>query len=224
MTKPGHQHPMGSYSSHSHGGGGPGGYTYAGSRPASGLSNRRGAFRGPPPSFYAHGGYGRQQTAAGPGTAGPGTAPGSPGPGPGPGPAGAGARRTTSTNEEDPTSFIYNNSVPHFNAKGHFRTQSAEDVRRRQRRYREMRRQAEMEADAQNATGGGGLGDAAVRFVIVSGILFVAASVVAVFQSPVVREIGSTSSSSASSSTAASSYAAGGGAYADYASKKKKES
>ncbi|KAF7512428.1 hypothetical protein GJ744_001363 [Endocarpon pusillum] len=30
--------------------------SYAGSRPASGLSKRRGTFRGPPPSFYAHGG------------------------------------------------------------------------------------------------------------------------------------------------------------------------
>ncbi|KIW18625.1 hypothetical protein PV08_02914 [Exophiala spinifera] len=29
--------------------------TYAGSRPATGLSKRRSAFKGPPPSFYAHG-------------------------------------------------------------------------------------------------------------------------------------------------------------------------
>ena len=29
--------------------------TYAGSRPASGLSKRRSAFRGPPPSYFAHG-------------------------------------------------------------------------------------------------------------------------------------------------------------------------
>nr|KMM73459.1 hypothetical protein CPAG_09748 [Coccidioides posadasii RMSCC 3488] len=31
--------------------------SYVGSRPPSGLSKRRGPFRGPPPSFYAHGGY-----------------------------------------------------------------------------------------------------------------------------------------------------------------------
>lgn len=47
-----HQHdhagPRGSYSST-----GP-----AGSRPASGLSRRRGTFRGPPPSFYRSGGWG----------------------------------------------------------------------------------------------------------------------------------------------------------------------
>lgn len=43
------QHPQGSYSSAS----------FAGSRPASGLSKRRGTFRGPPPSFYKSGGYGK---------------------------------------------------------------------------------------------------------------------------------------------------------------------
>lgn len=40
----------GSYSSHQ---------TYAGSRPATGLNKKRGTFRGPPPSFYKSGGYGR---------------------------------------------------------------------------------------------------------------------------------------------------------------------
>lgn len=34
------------------------GGSYVGSRPASGLSRRRGTFRGPPPSFYAQGGTG----------------------------------------------------------------------------------------------------------------------------------------------------------------------
>lgn len=42
-------HPQGSYSSAS----------YAGSRPASGLNKKRSTFRGPPPSFYNRGGYGR---------------------------------------------------------------------------------------------------------------------------------------------------------------------
>jgi curved DNA-binding protein CbpA len=41
--------PQGSYSSAS----------YAGSRPATGLNKKRGTFRGPPPSFYNSGGYGR---------------------------------------------------------------------------------------------------------------------------------------------------------------------
>ncbi|KAI9664601.1 MAG: hypothetical protein M1821_006047 [Bathelium mastoideum] len=48
----------GSYSSSSGGGGGGNGSGPAGARPASGLSKRRGAFRGPPPSFYRSGGWG----------------------------------------------------------------------------------------------------------------------------------------------------------------------
>jgi curved DNA-binding protein CbpA len=39
---------------HHHSGGRSG--TYAGHRPASGLSKRQNVFKGPPPSFYAHGG------------------------------------------------------------------------------------------------------------------------------------------------------------------------
>ncbi|OQD76922.1 hypothetical protein PENDEC_c003G04523 [Penicillium decumbens] len=49
-----HRQPAGSHSSHSanlHKG-------YAGSRAPSGLSRRRGTYRGPPPSFYQQGGYG----------------------------------------------------------------------------------------------------------------------------------------------------------------------
>ncbi|KAJ8116267.1 hypothetical protein OPT61_g2262 [Boeremia exigua] len=45
-------HPPGSHSSAS----------YAGSRPATGLNKKRGTFRGPPPSFYNSGGYGRHGT------------------------------------------------------------------------------------------------------------------------------------------------------------------
>jgi curved DNA-binding protein CbpA len=43
------RHPQGSYSSAS----------FAGSRSASGLNKKRSTFRGPPPSFYKSGGYGR---------------------------------------------------------------------------------------------------------------------------------------------------------------------
>ncbi|KAF9693763.1 hypothetical protein EKO04_008380 [Ascochyta lentis] len=45
----GQDQPQGSYSSAG----------YAGSRPATGLNKKRGTFRGPPPSFYNSGGYGR---------------------------------------------------------------------------------------------------------------------------------------------------------------------
>lgn len=44
-------HPQGSYSSAS----------FAGSRPATGLNKKRGTFRGPPPSFYKSGGYGKHE-------------------------------------------------------------------------------------------------------------------------------------------------------------------
>lgn len=47
-----HSHPQGSYSSAS----------FAGSRPASGLNKKRSTFRGPPPSFYKSGGYGKHGT------------------------------------------------------------------------------------------------------------------------------------------------------------------
>ncbi|GIJ82393.1 DNAj domain protein [Aspergillus pseudoviridinutans] len=140
------QHPMGSHSSYSanlH----TKGASYAGSRPASGLSKRRGPFRGPPPSFYAHGGYGSSRR---------------------PPPGGASASSSSagaagSARDEDPTSFIYRNPVYHFNAPGHYRTQSAEDARRQQRRSREM--------SALNEQYIGRAGDFALRFVIVCGIL-----------------------------------------------------
>ncbi|OQE36273.1 hypothetical protein PENCOP_c012G00242 [Penicillium coprophilum] len=119
-TSPGqthsHQHPMGSHSS------------YAGSRPASGLSKRRTAFRGAPPSFYEQGGYGTtgrqaQGWAAGGGSGGAGTGFGTSG--------GAGTKHA---DPEDWEGFIRRNPLNHFNAQGHFRTQSAEDRRRRERR------------------------------------------------------------------------------------------
>ncbi|PLN78862.1 DnaJ domain-domain-containing protein [Aspergillus taichungensis] len=148
------QHPMGSHSSHSanlhnHGG------SYAGSRPASGLSKRRGAFRGPPPSFYAHGGYGNRKPPPPPhggsaGFAGAG--------------AGAGGTGRTSRSDEDHTDFINRNPVNHFNARGHYRTQTAEDKRRQQRQSRARSaavREHEMGSSA----------DFAFRFVVVCGIL-----------------------------------------------------
>ncbi|QDS76625.1 hypothetical protein FKW77_007868 [Venturia effusa] len=51
--------PQGSYSSHTSRKGGESG---PGGRPASGLSRRRTQFRGPPPSFYQSGGYGRHSS------------------------------------------------------------------------------------------------------------------------------------------------------------------
>lgn len=134
---------MGSHSSHA---------SYFGSRPASGLSKRRGTFKGPPPSFYAHGGYGsrgRRAAAAGGSYSG--------------GSAGAAGSAAGDGKEDDPTSFIDRNAVPHFNARGHYRTQTAEDARRQQRRSR-------VDADI-NEQFIGSRGDFAVRFIAVSSIL-----------------------------------------------------
>ncbi|KAL4921211.1 DnaJ domain-containing protein [Aspergillus aurantiobrunneus] len=135
------QHPMGSHSSHA---------SYFGSRPASGLSKRRGVFRGPPPSFYAHGGYGNRRA---PNTGSGSTRSG----GSSTGAAGSAER------DDDPTAFIDRNPVSHFNARGHYRTQTAEDARRQERRSRSH-------ADI-NEQYIGSRGDFIVRFVAVSGIL-----------------------------------------------------
>lgn len=129
------------------------GATYAGSRPASGLSKRKTAFRGPPPSFYAHGGYGRTMKQS-PGASYTGT--------------GEGAQQQK-RDSEDPTSFINNNPVWHFNAKGHYKTQTAEDARRRERRSQQMQREREI-LEAERG------GSFVLRFVIVSGILVVTAA------------------------------------------------
>ncbi|OOF97788.1 hypothetical protein ASPCADRAFT_163797 [Aspergillus carbonarius ITEM 5010] len=152
------QHPMGSYSSYSanlH----TKGASYAGSRPASGLSKRRGAFRGPPPSFYAHGGYGSSRR---------------PGPGATAAGEGGGGEKKKKVGEEDPASFIDRNTVYHFNARGHYKTQAREDERRQERRSR--------------ATGAsinekyiGSPGALAVRFAVVCGILMGAGAMTGLF-------------------------------------------
>ncbi|GAD95543.1 DnaJ domain protein [Paecilomyces variotii No. 5] len=117
------QHPMGSHSSH----GSSLHKSYVGSRPASGLSKRRGPFKGPPPSFYAHGGYGRTgRTEAGAGASSSSSS------------SAAGGGAGAASSEEDPTSFINQNPVHHFNARSHFRTQAAEDERRQRRRMRDL--------------------------------------------------------------------------------------
>ena len=146
--------------------------SYVGSRPASGLSKRRGVFRGPPPSFYAHGGYGDGTNAMG---SGGGTSPRAKQA------AGAETGSGSIPSEEDPSSFIHNNPVWHFNAQSHFKTQSAEDARRTRRKLRQM-------GLDNRAVGGGGGGFSGgdggsdpdgsfiIRFMIVCGILVGTAS------------------------------------------------
>ncbi|CRG85446.1 DnaJ domain protein [Talaromyces islandicus] len=160
------QHPMGSHSSagtHMRNASGGSSSSYVGSRPASGLSKRRGTFKGPPPSFYAHGGYGARGSR-------PGAASGSY---TGTGGSEMGSSKTSGTapTEEDPSSFIHNNPVWHFNAKGHFKTQAAEDARREQRRSHRRRSDQEIRDSGVDSSG-----SLILRFMIVSGILVSVAS------------------------------------------------
>jgi hypothetical protein len=181
-----HQHPTGSHSSHSanlHKSG-----AYAGSRPASGLSNRRGTFRGPPPSFYEQGGYGGtgrrgEGFSAGGGATGTGTT----GSGSGSpfGSSSSSGTGTSGADPEDPLGFIHRNPLHHFNARAHFRTQKAEDERRRERVSKARsaaREKADSDSDSFIAGGGFGL----FRFVVVCGILGVAGGMTGLVQWPVV--------------------------------------
>ncbi|KAJ5614351.1 hypothetical protein N7528_008005 [Penicillium herquei] len=143
-----HGHPVGSHSSHTaaHYGG-----SYAGSRPASGLSKRRGTFQGPPPSFYAQGGYGKTGRT---GFEGAYTGPSS----------GESNGSRKEDDPEDPMGFIYRNPLGHFNARAHFRTQSAEDRRRSERR--KAAREEAMKQDDFLRTHGGGHIDFTMLFKI----------------------------------------------------------
>ncbi|OQD85392.1 hypothetical protein PENANT_c010G05731 [Penicillium antarcticum] len=163
-----HAHPMGSHSSGS----------YAGSRPASGLSKRRNAFHGPPPSFYEQGGYGstgrRAETYA-PGKAGAGAKAG--------GGFASAAGFDSSVDAEDWAGFINRNPLHHFNARGHFRTQAAEDQRRQERRRRQVRAAIREHAEHESRSGGGSRADdTVVRFLVVSGILVVATGITGLFK------------------------------------------
>ena len=121
-----------------------------GARPASGLSRRRGQFKGPPPSFYRSGGWGS-------------------------GPQGekrraeaeATARRSSSASGTTYTGggfgfgqgqSGFSNDVPHFDRESHHRTQEQQDRRRKRR----MREEA-VEFDDGSST--------LYRFLLLSGII-----------------------------------------------------
>ncbi|KAJ5113419.1 hypothetical protein N7456_001953 [Penicillium angulare] len=129
-------YPSGSHSSHSAGNG-----SFAGSRPASGLSKRRGTFQGPPPSFYEQGGYGRTGRTGGEGSYSYS------------GEEFGGKSSGKAEDPEDPMGFIYRNPLGHFNARSHFKTQSAEDRRRIERR-RAARRAAVRDPETIARSGG----------------------------------------------------------------------
>ncbi|EXJ77687.1 hypothetical protein A1O3_09916 [Capronia epimyces CBS 606.96] len=111
-----HRHPHGSHSSHHHRA------THAGHRPPSGLSRRRSAFKGPPPSFYAHGKPSANTTNQARANQ-------------------AGTFNASAYTEEGKWD-------PDFDARSTYKTQTLEDYRRANRRAAEMAAaQAEVEAD-----------------------------------------------------------------------------
>ena len=138
----------------------------AGGRPASGLSRRRGAFTGPPPSFFRSGGWGShsaKRKAAheeSTGSSGMGTE------------AGAGTRTNNAGTggmrpEQNPYQGMgtWGDDVPHFDREAHERTQRRHDERR-------ARRMAASRGPNPFGEDGGGMGDfAVVASVLVTVIL-----------------------------------------------------
>ncbi|KAH0843235.1 DnaJ domain protein [Fonsecaea pedrosoi] len=145
IMKAHHPHHRG-HSSHGHRSQGG---TYAGHRPASGLSKRRSVFKGPPPSFYAHGNPSsqtQQRADARP-----------------QGQHAAGEQYTAGTFNAG----AFSDGRPAFDARPTFKTQTHEDYRRANRRAAELAAaQASVEEDNFWA-----------RFIVVSGIIVLGVSV-----------------------------------------------
>ncbi|MCJ1443707.1 MAG: hypothetical protein MMC23_004207 [Stictis urceolatum] len=132
-----------------------------GGRPASGLSKRRGSFRGPPPSFYRSGGWGAQgekrraaQEGGSEAGAGAGTRAGKMGGGFG---LGQGEQRG------------FDDDVPHFDRAEHLRRQEELDERARER-MRRTRQRYKQEVEAEEAGG-----DAVLKAVVVLGAVVIGA-------------------------------------------------
>ncbi|KAJ9498341.1 hypothetical protein H2202_006028 [Exophiala xenobiotica] len=142
--RPPHSH------SHSHGAR----KTYAGHRPATGLSRRRSVFKGPPPSFYAHGKPSPNTTAQ---TQAQAQAYAEPGPGP----YQAGTFNAGAYTDTDP-------AFGGFDPQSTYKTQTHEDYRRANRRAAELAALRAAAAEEDNFWG---------RFIIVTGIIVASVSV-----------------------------------------------
>ena len=134
-----------------------------GARPASGLSRRRTQFRGPPPSFYHHGGWGTQwakrRSKAGSTRSGLGPTPNATSPN------FDSAFPNGTKKGEDWSEAAYpgfENDVPHFDHISHYRTQEQQDQRRKGRIKRN------------DAVGNNDNGDIAVKFFFVSTVVLFA--------------------------------------------------
>lgn len=132
-----------------------------GSRPASGLSKRKSQFRGPPPSFYRSGGWGkqsakRQAQADAADTASFNAAMNSstashPGRGSGPNKASRG----------------FDDDVPHFDRPSHLKTQEQQE----QRRMRQRAQEAEMHYAVDNTS------SVLLNFLLISGIIAIGCAI-----------------------------------------------
>ncbi|KAK4944257.1 hypothetical protein LTR10_016370 [Elasticomyces elasticus] len=136
-----HRHSHGSHSSHQRS-------TYAGHRPATGLSKRRSAFKGPPPSFYAHGKPSANTTNQAQASQA------------GPQPHMGGTFNTGAYTEDG-------RFDPAFDPQSTYKTQTHEDYRRANRRAAELAA-AEASVEADNFWG---------RFIVVSAIIILGVSV-----------------------------------------------
>lgn len=167
----------------------------AGGRPASGLSKRRSAFRGPPPSFYRSGGWGahgakrsaaHESSTGGAGGSDTSSSHRQPGGendgtwaaggfGPGATAGGMGPGQDPFKGSQD--------DVPHFDREGHERTgRRTEEARTTRRRMRMDGREVDVEAE-QGATG---------MFFVIGGILLtsflVPMGIYRVFWGPISKE------------------------------------
>ncbi|KIV88615.1 hypothetical protein PV10_08282 [Exophiala mesophila] len=152
-----HHHMSRSHSGHHrHHGAGGSGSSYAGSRPASGLSKRRSIFKGPPPSFYAHGKpsdstrhqHQHQQQA------------------------GSQAGTFNASAYAEPGSWD-----PAFDSSSVFKTQTHEDYRRANRRAAELAALREAAAEDQSNFWS--------RFILVSGVIVLGISLATLVSSKV---------------------------------------
>jgi len=138
----------------------------AGGRTASGLSRRRGQFKGPPPSFYRSGGWGaysakRQanafNSAEGEGGRGSGGAPGADAQG-----------RTHAGSTEDWPFGSDPNDVPHFDRGAHYRSQTSVEEQLRQGRHK---RRASWDNEPSGSEGDSGFAGTMASFGMVGAVM-----------------------------------------------------
>ncbi|KAL6242082.1 hypothetical protein RBB50_010994 [Rhinocladiella similis] len=131
--------------------------SYAGSRPATGLSKRRSAFKGPPPSFYAHGQPSANTTSQAQASANA--------------QAQAQAQAQSQAGTFNPEAFTDADAARSgfaFDPQSTFKTQTHEDYRRANRRAAEVEAARAAAAEENDFWG---------RFIVVAGVITLSVSV-----------------------------------------------